>query len=76
MAVVIREKWMCEEYPSDCPKKGIRWVEPSGWWCEPYTWQGGYAGLHTTDGDRLWAFDEFWDWVDKYDAVPLDGGAP
>ncbi len=31
----------------------------------PFSWQGAYVWVRYENGqERLWAFDEFWDWAD------------
>lgn len=46
---------------------------PERWrWLEPFSWQGGYVVCYDGRGAENWsllAYDEFWDWADRTNAV-------
>lgn len=55
-----------EPHNSRCPKLGTRWVSADcSAWCKPIGWQGGYVWVECPWGTQLWAYDEFWSWVEE-----------
>jgi hypothetical protein len=60
-----------EKSQEECPKLGSIWQAKNGLTVTPIGRQGGYVNLSTSEGPRIWAYDEFWTWVngDKAEMV-------
>lgn len=64
-----------------CPMLGTKWLgygDHAVNRLAPFSWKGGYVLCHTNLGDRLWLYEEFWDWQRDSSAVcrPLDDVEP